>query len=325
MNKIKIAFVYLMSLFFVFSIKAQSIQMPELAKEIRDMRDADQKLRKKWAKIAKAGKTETKKFKKLTDQLLATDIKNTERMKVIIIEYGWPTYDMIGKKAANNAWLLVQHADRDPLFQIKCLPMLKKAADEGQADLVTYAYLYDRVQIAKGDKQLYATQSTTNNGITKGYFQPIEDEANVQNRRAEMGFDLHVETYANNMGMDYKILSKEEAKEKAATFLESYNLHIAKAYQAMETQSYEEAITHFTEAIKSNGSVQTEDFIEAARAYSLAKHKKTARATFYLIRATIRGYENCNDFLTDNDFEYLKQESPDYWKLLVQTIKRMNE
>lgn len=154
---------------------AQEVQLPELAKEIRQMRYMDQKLRIKWAKMAKKGDRESKKFIKLTDQTIKADSLNTIRMKEIIDKHGWPTYTLVGKRASASARLLVQHADRDPLFQIKCLSLLKQAVDDSLADPVNYAYLYDRVQVALGKKQLYATQSSTNNGIKKGTYYPIEN------------------------------------------------------------------------------------------------------------------------------------------------------
>jgi len=123
-------------------INAQDIKYPDLAKEIRSMRDDDQKLRRKWSKMTKKGKSKSKKYKSLTEKLIAKDINNTVRMKEIIDQYGWPTYDLVGERSSNNAWLLVQHADRDPLFQMKCLPLLKTAVDEGQANPSNYAYLY---------------------------------------------------------------------------------------------------------------------------------------------------------------------------------------
>jgi len=305
-----------------WQVSGQEIQNPKLSKEIRKMQDTDRKLRNKWAKMAKSGKTENKKFKKLTDEVLAVDSLNTSRMKEIVMQFGWPTYQLVGKKASVGAWLIVQHADRDPLFQIKCLPLLKVASEQGQSDPVNYAFLYDRIQIAKGEKQLYATQSTTNNGITDGYFQPIEDEANIQNRRAEKGFDLHVESYAQKNGFVYKIPSKKEALERSNAFAKAYKENIMKAKEAISSGNYDDAVVHYQKALESNGSLKTEDFIETARCISLAKHKESKWAANYLIQAVIRGYENGEGFLTHPDFGYLKRISPRNWNNLKRVISQ---
>ncbi len=322
--KVSIKLTVLILLTFLYSCDtlSQSIENPKLSKELIKIRNADKKLRKKWAKMAGSEETDTPKFKALTNKLVAADSNNTERMKVIISKHGWPTYSLVGKKASVSAWLIVQHADRDPLFQIKCLPLLKEAVDKGEADPVNYAFLYDRVAVFKGDKQLYATQSTTNNGITKGNFQPIEDEANVQNRRAEMGFDLHVKTYAQNYGFNYTIPSKEEAIKRSNVFKKTYNQNIIKAKKAMISENYNEAVTYYLEALKSNGSIKIEDYIETARACSLAKHEESKWASSFLIKAIINGYKKGQEFLTEDDFGYLKEASPRNWNSLKRVINQ---
>jgi len=212
-NMIRTAAFLLLSLSFL-KVTAQKnkekVKLPEISKEIIKMRDEEQKMRIKWAGFAKKGKTETEKFKELTKTLIASDRANTARMREIVVAHGWPTYELVGKGASNSAWLLVQHADRNPLFQAKCLPLLKEAVDAGQANPTNYAYLYDRVQISVGEMQHYATQSTSNNGITEGYFQTIWQEHNVQNRREEMGIKQNIVDYAKSMGFKYTILTRYE-------------------------------------------------------------------------------------------------------------------
>ncbi len=321
--KITMKFALVLLVIFIYNcdILSQSIENPKLSKELIGIRAADKKLRKKWAKMASSGKTENQKFKTLTNKLISADSANTERLKVIISKYGWPTYSLVGKKASVGAWLIAQHSDRDPLFQIKCLPLLKEATNKGEADPVNYAFLYDRVAVFKGDKQLYATQSTTNNGIAKGAFQPIEDETNIQNRRAVMGFDLHVETYAQQYGFKYKVPTKEEAIQRSNAFEKAYNNNVKKAKQAMVSKNYDDAVTYYLEALKSNGSIKIEDYIETARACSLAKHKESKWASFYLIKAIINGHRDGQEFLSDIDFNYIKDVSPRNWSYLKKVIK----
>jgi len=45
------------------------------------------------------------------------DIKNTESLKKIIKEIGWPNIETVGKKISHYAWLIAQHADHDVKFQ----------------------------------------------------------------------------------------------------------------------------------------------------------------------------------------------------------------
>ena len=152
----------------------------------------------------------------------------------------------------------------NPLVQAYCLPLLKEAVDKNQANPSKYAYLYDRVQVAKGEKQLYATQSTTNNGLKTGFFQPIEDESNVQNRRTEMGISKSIETYAQELGFKYEIRSEEEAIKRDKEWAKAYRENKELALQAMKTKDYSTAVKHYGIAMESNGYIQAEDYVELA-------------------------------------------------------------
>src|SRR5574341_1145007 len=61
------------------------------------------------------------------------DQRNTERMKKIITQYGWPGEKLVGQLGAQAAWLLVQHADHDRDFQKKCHRLLEAAVKSSDA------------------------------------------------------------------------------------------------------------------------------------------------------------------------------------------------
>jgi len=123
------------------------------------------------------------------------DSKHTARMKEIVAEYGWPTKSMVGEQGATAAWLLVQHADADPKFQRHCLALMKKAAPE-EVSPKNLAYLTDRVLVNEGKNQLYGTQFFLEDG--KMVPQPIDDEANLDERRKEAGL-MPMSEYTKHM------------------------------------------------------------------------------------------------------------------------------
>jgi hypothetical protein len=118
----------------------------------------------------------------------AIDTRSTARMKQVVARYGWPGYRLVGKDGANAAWLLVQHADRDPAFQKLCVAQMERAVKLGDADSANWAYLVDRVAVAENRKQVYGTQFD-------GHQQPlpIEDEAHVDQRRKSVGLSTMAE------------------------------------------------------------------------------------------------------------------------------------
>ena len=116
------------------------------------------------------------------------DRKNTERMKRIIKKYGWPTVQLAGRKASQNAWLLIQHADRDVIFQNKCLKLIEKSYKNNPRLInpANIAYLTDRVLTNQGKKQIFGTQFYRNRN---GKFVPrlIRNIRNLEKRRAKYG------------------------------------------------------------------------------------------------------------------------------------------
>jgi hypothetical protein len=180
--------------------KQPSVKEPELRSELLRRAKADQEARRaitiwmmqfgdsEFASVAafeatlhEAQKVE---FQKLAGALRQVDAENTERMNQIVDQYGWPTAALVGTDGANAAWLLVQHADSSPQFQRKCLNLMTKVP-RGEVSLADVAYLTDRVLLAEGKKQLYGTQFSFVNG--KCIPRPLEDEADVDQRRADVG------------------------------------------------------------------------------------------------------------------------------------------
>ncbi|UBU12469.1 DUF6624 domain-containing protein [Nonomuraea gerenzanensis] len=112
---------------------------------------------------------------------------NTDRMRQILDQHGWPGYALVGKDGAQAAWALIQHADRDLELQKRGLELMRRAAEESDADPSDLAFLVDRVRVAEKRPQVYGTQWETD---PQGQWRPrtpIEDEANVDERRAESG------------------------------------------------------------------------------------------------------------------------------------------
>lgn len=117
---------------------------------------------------------------------IMNDERRTERLKQIIAEHGWPSYDLVGKEGEDAAWLIAQHSDLDPEFQAQALELLREAVAEGQASPGNLAYLEDRVRAGRGEPQLYGTQmGCGRNGKPKPG--PIEDPEGLDERREAAG------------------------------------------------------------------------------------------------------------------------------------------
>ena len=113
------------------------------------------------------------------------DHANTEWLKTIVAKDGWPRRSVVGDHQSDFAWLLVQHADMDPAFQLRALRLMEPLVGLGEVSKQNYAYLYDRVMLKISGKQRYATQMT----CTGGHYVPLplEEAAAVTHRRADAG------------------------------------------------------------------------------------------------------------------------------------------
>lgn len=121
---------------------------------------------------------------------------NTEWLKGIVERQGWPKVSVVGEQASNAAWLMVQHADHDPVFQLEVLRLMEPLVAGKEVSPGNYAYLYDRVMLKLGGKQRYATQMICADGVFVP--QPLEDEASVERMRAEAGL-VTLADYAEQM------------------------------------------------------------------------------------------------------------------------------
>lgn len=131
----------------------------------------------------------------------SVDRRNTLRLQQIVADIGWPTITKVGQYASHMAWLLAQHADHDHDFQRTCLALMQ-AQPAGEVKPANIAYLEDRIRVGEKRPQLYGTQFYTN---AQGELEPfpIENEAQVDERRAQVGLDTLAE-YAVRLRTDRK-------------------------------------------------------------------------------------------------------------------------
>lgn len=114
------------------------------------------------------------------------DRDNTGWLAADIATHGWYRISVFHPAASNAAWLMIQHADRDPAFQREMLVLLEPLAAEGEIERSDFAYLYDRVAVNAGRPQRYGSQGRC---VDKGVWAPNDLEApeQVQALRDENG------------------------------------------------------------------------------------------------------------------------------------------
>lgn len=114
-----------------------------------------------------------------------SDSLNLIRVEEIIAEYGYPGKSLVGPSAGSAAFMVIQHSNQEA--QEKYLPLLKKAADQGELRWSSVALMIDRVLLGKGEKQVYGSQVHTDQETGEMYFGEIEQPFKIDSIRATVG------------------------------------------------------------------------------------------------------------------------------------------
>ena len=146
-----------------------AVSRPDLRRELLEMKKKDQDAR-------------TEALPGGSRYIYLIQKQNLTRLKEIVAQVGWPTTSMVGTDGSEAAWLLVQHADSEPAFQLQVLTTLEPLVRTGDISPKDYAYLYDRTHTP----QRYGTQGECDAGAV-WHPRAIESGGEVDQRRAAIG------------------------------------------------------------------------------------------------------------------------------------------
>lgn len=136
--------------------------------------------------------------------------KRINYVKDVVKKDGWPTISAVGEKAAESAFLIMQHTNLNDIKKV--LPLIIAAANNGEAKWSKAAMMIDRYLSMTEGVQIYGTQFQSKGKKNKttgkmewsemSYF-PIADEEKLDSRRIAIGltsFDL----YSKGFKVEYK-------------------------------------------------------------------------------------------------------------------------
>jgi hypothetical protein len=133
-------------------------------------------------------------FDAVWEEIIRHDVENQAALKSMIPSDGWFKYSVVGRRAANAAFLVVQHAVNDPALMRSTLAKLEQYVREGEADGQSYALLYDRVALEFDNKpQRYGSQLKCINGVMTPH--NLEDPDTVDHRRTSIGLKQTMKEY----------------------------------------------------------------------------------------------------------------------------------
>ncbi len=134
------------------------------------------------------------------DQATASMIRtidrvHADRLKEIVNHIGWPTRELVGLKATQAAYMVIQHAGHDNEFQNRCLALMVDLVKEGELPASYVALLTDRIRVFQNQPQVFGTQMSmapNEHGVlVPTPTVPIEDPEHLDDRRKLMGMPPH--------------------------------------------------------------------------------------------------------------------------------------
>ena len=150
-----------------------------LKNHLEEMLERDQAYRTQWILSRQLHHEETQRDIALRLRADSIDSLNQVEIRQILKEHGFPKKTEVGTSACEAAWIIIQHAPLD--VQKEYLPMLERAATEGNIQAALVATLHDRIDVREGHPQKYGTQRNSN-GLC-----PLLNEKMVNQWRKEVG------------------------------------------------------------------------------------------------------------------------------------------
>ena len=150
-----------------------------LKNHLEEMLERDQAYRTQWILSRQLHHEETQRDIALRLRADSIDSLNQVEIRQILKEHGFPKKTEVGTSACEAAWIIIQHAPLD--VQKEYLPMLERAATEGNIQAALVAALHDRIDVREGRPQKYGTQRNGNRLC------PLLNEKMVNQWRKEVG------------------------------------------------------------------------------------------------------------------------------------------
>lgn len=180
-------------------------------RKLAKIRESDQQPRARLIREMRA--TDEAAIKKAAMEMKETDQQNQVEIAALLDRCGWP--QGLTALENNTIFLVIDHADT--AYASKYFPVMKKQADLGVVAKSDLATLEDRMQMRKGLKQLYGTQTFQTGGTVTIW--PVADQEMLDERRKQMGLpamedymSLLKNTYGGEVNWD-KSMSTETARE----------------------------------------------------------------------------------------------------------------
>jgi hypothetical protein len=159
-------------------------QFDSLSIILKKVLQNDQAVREGFVEFFSSHPNDTILIASMIHKMNTQDSINQKIVESIFEKYGWLKKNSLFDSAQEAQFMVVQHAPIE--FQLKYLPLVKKAMLAGEVKKGEYAILVDRINMRQGKFQIYGSQINFDQSGNLIIF-PILDEPNVDKRRKNVG------------------------------------------------------------------------------------------------------------------------------------------
>ncbi len=146
---------------------------------------------------------------KLYSEMRKIDSINLIKVESVIKVHGYPGKALVGEPANQAVFYVIQHSDKIDQY----LPLITKAAEEGEISKTSLAMMEDRNLMDNGLEQIYGTQikgKANKDGKWIFFLWPVKNPETINILRKNVGFDRTIEEYLEAMDVDSKFYKLNE-------------------------------------------------------------------------------------------------------------------
>lgn len=186
-----------------------SLYNPKTEKALAEIFNKDQGIRKEYLAYVRESPQNISKLDSLGKVMMSTDSINAIEISKILKDVKTQDIQAFSDHAITTIFSVIQHSNIS--FQEKYSPFLKQALNNGQIKEKLYVMLLDRMEMAKGNDQMYGTQILTTKE-NYSFVSPVYDPINLDKRRLEVGLPK-MQDYLNRYNLKWN--PTEHIAEKA--------------------------------------------------------------------------------------------------------------
>lgn len=186
-------------------------QHNETAIKLRNIYTKDQHLRNLTNQVENVYGLDSRELEEHWRKIKIQDSLNLIDVKNILDQKGWLSANEVSDQGNAALFLVLQHSNLED--QIKYLPMLRKAVENGKASGQDLALMEDRIALAQGKEQIYGSQILRNPDNGEHFLAPFKNPNNLNVRRKKIGL-IPIEDYLLHWNLDWQLELKRMNKIK---------------------------------------------------------------------------------------------------------------